>query len=93
MWPVYRLNELTDDVGSRRVGELRQLLQMLISRLARAKSLPRRADENGALDWCLNRDELFADNYLPRVLYLPVCEYGIVKLPTGVPTVTSPLTL
>ena len=30
--------------------------------------------------------------YLPNVLYLPVCEYGIVKLPTGVPTVTSPLT-
>jgi hypothetical protein len=68
MRPFDRLHELTDDLCAGGVGELRELLQMLIRRAARARTFSRRADQNGALDGCLNRDELFADGYLPRVL-------------------------
>jgi hypothetical protein len=68
------LHELTHHVCTRGVGELSELLQVLIRGATRAETLARRADENCAFDQRLNRDELFTDGYLPSVLYRPFCE-------------------
>jgi hypothetical protein len=63
-----RLHQLTDHGCPGGVGELRELLEMLIRGSARSGPLTWRADKNCPFDGCLDSDELFADGYLPRVL-------------------------
>ena len=46
---IQQLRDLSDDLGARRVGEARQLLQMLRQQMSRGRPLERRADEDGAL--------------------------------------------
>jgi hypothetical protein len=46
---VELLGELADDLGARRVGETRELAQVLIERLARTRPLDGRSDEERPL--------------------------------------------
>jgi hypothetical protein len=62
--PFDRLHELTDDVRPGGVGELGELLEMLICRPPRARSLSWRADQDGPFDRGFDGDELFADGIL-----------------------------
>jgi hypothetical protein len=50
MRPVELLRELADDLGAGRVGQALELAQMLVERLARARPLERRPDEERPLD-------------------------------------------
>jgi hypothetical protein len=48
--PVELLRELADDLGARRVGQPLELAQVFVERLARARPLERRADEQRPLE-------------------------------------------
>ena len=47
---VELLRDFTDDERAGRVGQARELTQMFFQLVSRAAALPRRADENRALD-------------------------------------------
>ena len=57
MRPIELLRELADDDRARRIGEALELTQMLVERLACARPLERRADEQRALDGRCNGDQ------------------------------------
>jgi hypothetical protein len=62
--PIHLLNELADDLGTCRVGELRELAQMVVGSTTRRETLSRRADENCPLDWRGKSDQFLADKFL-----------------------------
>jgi hypothetical protein len=61
MRSVELLRQLTDDERSGGVGEQRELAQVLVRRVAVRRPLERCADEDGALLWRLQRDQISCD--------------------------------
>ena len=61
MRTIELLGELTDDDGSGRIGEPLQLAQVLVERLARARPLERRPDEERPLDGGRDGDQFSCD--------------------------------
>jgi len=61
MRAIELLGELTDDDRSRGVGESLQLAQVLVERLARARPLERRPDEECPLDGGRDGDQFSCD--------------------------------
>ena len=59
--PIQELRDLADDLGARRVGEARQLFQMLGQEMSRRRPLQRSADEDGALRGRRERDDFSSD--------------------------------
>ena len=101
MRAVDLLRELAHDGRAGGVGELRELSQMVVDETPRARPLERGAHEERP--FCRRSDDDRISAYgiiLFRFLLsrdarrreAPVLEYGTVKLPTGEPTVTSPIT-
>jgi hypothetical protein len=58
MRAVELLGELADDLGAGRVGEALQLAEVLVQRLARARPLERRSDEERPLNRGRDGDEI-----------------------------------
>ena len=61
MRAIELLRELSDDDRSGRVGEPLELAQVLVERLARARPLERRPDEERPLDGGRDGDQLSCD--------------------------------
>ncbi len=61
MRAIELLGELTDDDRSGGVGESLQLAQVLVERLARARPLERRPDEERPLDGGRDGDQISCD--------------------------------
>jgi len=61
MRAIELLGELTDDDRSRGVGESLQLAQVLVERLARARPLERRPDEERPFDGGRDGDQISCD--------------------------------
>ncbi len=65
MGPVELLRERADDLCARRIGEPRQLLEMLVNGVLCRTALEGRADENGPFDGRREVDWLATDEMLP----------------------------
>jgi hypothetical protein len=52
------LGQLADHLRAGGVGQARQLAEVLVERLARTRPLERRADEERALDWRRDGDQI-----------------------------------
>ena len=61
MRTVELLGQLTDDDSAGSVGEPLQLTEVLLQRLARARALERRADEQRPLDRLGESDQVVCD--------------------------------
>jgi hypothetical protein len=61
MRAVELLGERADDLGARRVGEALELAQVFVERLARARALERRANEERPLDRRGDGDQVACD--------------------------------
>jgi hypothetical protein len=61
MRPVELLRQLADDDRARRVGEALELAEVLVERLARARPLERRPDEERPLDGGRDGDQIACD--------------------------------
>jgi hypothetical protein len=61
MGAIHLLNELPDDLGAGRIGQLRQLAEMLVSGTTRRETLSRRAYENCSFSRLTDVDQLFTD--------------------------------
>jgi hypothetical protein len=59
---IEQLCDLSDDFRARRIRQARQLLEMLRQQMPRRRSLQRSADENGALRWRCERDDVSSDD-------------------------------
>jgi hypothetical protein len=61
MRPVELLRQLADDDRARGVGEALELAEVLVERLARARPLERRPDEERPLDGGRDGDQIACD--------------------------------
>jgi hypothetical protein len=61
MRPVELLRQLTDDDRARRVGKALELAEVLVERLACARPLERRPDEERPLDGGRDSDQIACD--------------------------------
>jgi len=61
MRAVELLRERADDLGARRVGEALELAQVFVERLASARTLERRANEERPLDGRGDGDQVACD--------------------------------
>lgn len=75
MWPVDLLDELTDNLRTGCVGEFGEFPEVFIRGPPSADALTRGANENRALDWLTDADQIFTDVLLnwPSVRSCCIC--------------------